>query len=219
VLNVAMRANPVGILLTALLLVVGAIVLAYKRSETFRRVVQLVFRAVAAYVGLFVKALAVVWGWLKDKVPAAAAVLRDRVVAVWTAVRDAAGRAWDWVKDKVSSTIERIRSIVGNITGAVSNAGDAVRDKLGSAFEWVRDKIQPIIDAVQWVIDKLASIDFPDLPGFGRGRVVVAGAGATPVGSTGDTYVFNVSGYFGDPDQLAGQLGTILEQHASRKGR
>jgi hypothetical protein len=46
----------------------------------------------------------------------------------------------------------------------------------------VLDKIQPIIDAVQWIIDKLAGLDFPDVPGFGR-AVVGRSTGTTATAS------------------------------------
>lgn len=39
-LNAAMRANPIGVVVTAILLLVAGVVLAYKKSETFRTVVQ-----------------------------------------------------------------------------------------------------------------------------------------------------------------------------------
>lgn len=45
-LNVAMRANPIGLVITALVALGVGLVLAYRRSETFRRIVQAGFRAV-----------------------------------------------------------------------------------------------------------------------------------------------------------------------------
>lgn len=48
VLNAALRANPIGIVITALTLLVAGFVLAYRRSETFRAIVQTAFRGVLA---------------------------------------------------------------------------------------------------------------------------------------------------------------------------
>jgi hypothetical protein len=45
-LNVAMRANPIGLIITALIAIGGALVMAYKKSETFRNIVQGAFRVV-----------------------------------------------------------------------------------------------------------------------------------------------------------------------------
>lgn len=49
--NVAMRAHPVIAVVTALGLLAGALVLAYKKSETFRKVVDGTFRAMKTIVG------------------------------------------------------------------------------------------------------------------------------------------------------------------------
>ena len=44
--NAAMRANPIGIVITILLALVAAVTLAYQKSETFRNVVQIVWRGI-----------------------------------------------------------------------------------------------------------------------------------------------------------------------------
>jgi hypothetical protein len=49
-LNLAMRANPLGLVITALFLIGGAFVAAYKKSETFRRIVTSAVNGVKAVV-------------------------------------------------------------------------------------------------------------------------------------------------------------------------
>lgn len=46
-LNIAMRANPIGLIITGLILLGSGLVLAYKKSETFRNIVDGAFRKVA----------------------------------------------------------------------------------------------------------------------------------------------------------------------------
>jgi len=58
VLNAAMRANPIGLIVTALLLVGAAFVIAWKKSETFRGIVIKVVQGILKWVEL----LLVVWG-------------------------------------------------------------------------------------------------------------------------------------------------------------
>ena len=53
-LNVAMSANPIGLLVIGIMLLVGALVLAYRKSETFRNIVNGAFAAVKA-AGIAVK--------------------------------------------------------------------------------------------------------------------------------------------------------------------
>jgi len=47
-LNAAMRANVIGIVITGLALLVGGLILAYKKSETFRSIVDGAFKGIAA---------------------------------------------------------------------------------------------------------------------------------------------------------------------------
>ena len=55
-LNAAMRANPIGIIVTVLAAVAVAFVVAYKKSETFRNGVAIVAKAVIGFVALMVRA-------------------------------------------------------------------------------------------------------------------------------------------------------------------
>lgn len=67
-LNAAMRANPIGVIVTALALVAAALVIAWKRSETFRNVVITVaqaalkaFAAIIPMVGKVAEAIAKIY--------------------------------------------------------------------------------------------------------------------------------------------------------------
>ncbi|MEV0151583.1 phage tail tape measure protein, partial [Nonomuraea sp. NPDC050733] len=48
--NAAMRANPIGIVITVIMALVAAVVLAYNKSETFRNIVQAAWRGIQAAV-------------------------------------------------------------------------------------------------------------------------------------------------------------------------
>jgi hypothetical protein len=67
-LNAAMRANPIGVIVTALALVAAALVIAWKRSETFRNVVITVaqaalkaFASIIPMVGKVIEAIAKIY--------------------------------------------------------------------------------------------------------------------------------------------------------------
>lgn len=64
-LNLALRANPIGLVITAIALLVGGIVIAYKRSETFRSVVQTAMRGVQAAFKWVTDSGAILLGWFQ----------------------------------------------------------------------------------------------------------------------------------------------------------
>jgi hypothetical protein len=57
-LNAIMRANPIGVIVTAIALLATGFVIAYKKSETFRNGVAIVAKAVISYVAFMIRA----WG-------------------------------------------------------------------------------------------------------------------------------------------------------------
>lgn len=64
VLNAVLRSNPIGIVITLLAALAAGLVTAYRKSETFRRIVDGAFRAVAGAVRWVVDAIADLVGWI-----------------------------------------------------------------------------------------------------------------------------------------------------------
>lgn len=68
-LNAALAANPIGLVVLAIAALIAGLVLAYKKSDTFREIVNAAFRSVAsvatAAFDVVSGAIQAVWGWLK----------------------------------------------------------------------------------------------------------------------------------------------------------
>ncbi|TDD98895.1 hypothetical protein [Jiangella asiatica] len=107
-LNAVLRANPIGIVITVLAALVAAVVLAYQRSETFRRIVQAAFGAVLA----------------------AGRAVGNGVATAMRTVRDAVGGAASWVGGRVDAIVGFFTGMPGRISRAVSGAFNG----LGNAF-------------------------------------------------------------------------------------
>lgn len=198
VLNAVMRANPLGIIITLVLALVGAVVLAYKRSETFRRVVDAAMRSARVAIGWVVDKAMDLVTWFRDKIPAAAAAVRDRVVDVWNRIGDALGRVRD----------------------SVADFADAIRDKIGDAFDWVMDKIQPVVDAIQRLIDLAGRVRDIALPRISNpfNRAAATDPATAPVARETGTVNVNVrfEGLVTDPDRVARQIIGLINQRVSR---
>lgn len=65
-LNAAMSANPIGIVIAAVLILVGLFVLAYKKSETFRSIVDGAMKGASKAVGWVVDKVEDLVGWVED---------------------------------------------------------------------------------------------------------------------------------------------------------
>lgn len=108
-LNAAMSANPIGIVIIAIIALVAALVLAWKKSETFRNIV---LGAWAALKGGVAAAL----GWLRSAIPA----------------------AWSWVVSRVSGIVGWFGSLPGKFSGWFGSVKSAATGKLGELVSWVK---------------------------------------------------------------------------------
>lgn len=223
VLNAAMRANPLGIVLGLLAGLVALVVLAYKRSETFRRIIDRAWSVAKAGALAVIRVLGQVVSWITGRLGGAWSGLQEKAARVWQSVRDAAGRAMEWVREKVSSIVGRVKDILGGIGEKVSGVASGIRDALGGAFDWVMGKLQPILDKVTWLLDKLPGVDLG-----GKSRAVPPGRTLARTTTTdqglllggGDVYYIDVrADAFTDLDALARRLERVLRDRGVRMGR
>jgi hypothetical protein len=109
IFNAIMTANPVGIVIVAIVALVAAIVIAYKKSETFRRIVQAVWTAVKSHITFAVAAIKAVLNWFGS--------LPARMSAWWNAAKNAAVR-------QALALVSWVRGLPGRIVrglGAMNN--------------------------------------------------------------------------------------------------
>ena len=163
--NVAMAANPVGVIVLGVIALVGALVLAYKKSDKFREIVNAAFSKVQS-------AAAAVLGFVKKNWPYLLGILLGpfglaavTIAKHWTTIQNGATTVKNWIITKFTEAKNKLVTIAGQIKDAVLAP------------------FQAIADAVQHILDLIGRIKIPkiSLPKLGR----VAGPGNT--GSTSTT--------------------------------
>lgn len=117
VLNAALAANPIGLVIIAVVALVAVIVLAYKKSETFRQVVDVAMKAVKLYLFGVIIVIRELVQWIAEKAPGA-----------WDKLKDAAVSAAKWIADKLSwyfdtvtTPIQAIIDLVDSLLDKISN--------------------------------------------------------------------------------------------------
>lgn len=148
-LNAALTANPIGIIIVVIALLVGAIILAYTKSDTFRAIVQAAFKAVGdAAVWLWENALKPLWDgivWGFNMVVAGAKAWWSIVVAVFDAVVAAA--LWLWTNFKQSFdlvvagfqfVVAKVSAWVGQVVGFFQSLAASIGEKIGNAIDFVK---------------------------------------------------------------------------------
>lgn len=145
-LNVAMSANPLGLVLIAIVALVAGLVIAYKKSETFRRIVDAAFAKV------------------KDAAGAVADFFTKKVPPAFQAIMDKAGAAKDWITRKFNEVVTfvtglpgRIRTAAGNLFGAIQDKANAVVGTYSAAGGGVRGKLFDLVDFIGGLPGKVAN--------------------------------------------------------------
>lgn len=171
-LNLAQRASPIGLIIAGVLLLVGALILAYKRSATFRAIVDKAMSVAKAgvdkVVGAF-KALGPVVGKVMAFIGDVVGKYVGLYVKAFQLVLKGATAAWDSIKKAASDSIGWLIDKAKDIKTDVVGAFDVLKEKGTAAFQALIDPIQHIIDLVDSVLDKIKSIHVPDINPFNRG--------------------------------------------------
>lgn len=185
VLNAAMLANPIGLLIVGIAALVAAGVLLIKNWDKVKRVLSRVWERIkrvgtrafevlrkAAEFGLIgpVPLIIARWGEIRDFLTGVWRRLRDAasdvfnrirniVVGVWDRVRDSSVAIWRAIRDVASSVWGRIRDVVvGAVRGARDIAVDVfrkLRDAAKSIFDRIGDIAKRFRDIVVGAFDKL----------------------------------------------------------------
>jgi phage-related protein len=145
-LNAAMTANPIGLVILAIVALVAVLVIAWKKSDTFRRIVTGAFHAV---VGAAVGA----WNWIKGNWPLLLAVIAGPI-----------GLAVRWVTQNFDKISAKVRSIPGIIKGAFTGAGSWLRDAGQRIVQGLVDAVQRKFDDVRRMFQRLTNL-IPDWKG------------------------------------------------------
>lgn len=189
-LNAAMDANPLGLIVIAIIALVAAVVIAYKKSETFRKIVQ------AAWRGIKIAALAV-WNWMKGTLWPGIQAVWDGIVAgaklVWKGIQLYFGfwkgiflKVIGWVLNVYNGTthqLNRLVSFVAGLPGRIGRAAAGMWNGFKNAFR----------SAINWIIGKWNGLSFnvpsinTHIPGIGRVGGFSLGTPNIPYLATGGT--------------------------------
>jgi hypothetical protein len=161
--NVAMTILALNPVVLTVMAIVGAValltagfILAYKKSETFRNIVDGVFAAVKRYVEIVVDylkgPLMAAWDIVSGAIDAISALIRGDFGAAWEGLKTMIGGVIEWIKTTLLAlpililgyAIDIGKSIVNGIVSGVTGLGGFIWDKISGIGEYLLDKIKGI---------------------------------------------------------------------------
>lgn len=136
-LNVAMSANPIGLVILAIAGLVAGFVILWKKSEAFRNF----------WIGAWAKikaAAAFVWDWVKKNWPLLLAILTGPIgMAVllitrnWDKIKAGAAAAKDWVVARFNQLVGFVTGLPGRIGRAAGGMWNGIKSSFRAAINWL----------------------------------------------------------------------------------
>lgn len=134
--NLAMRANPMMLLVTAIAALVVGVIYAYRRFEGFRKVIDTVWGVIKS-----------VFGWITDHWPLVLSILTGPIGAAvifiarnFGKIKSVATSVVSWVKDRFTSLVSFVSGLPGKIASAASGLFNGIKNAFRSAVNWIISK-------------------------------------------------------------------------------
>jgi phage-related protein len=187
-LNAALTANPIGLVVVAIGALVVALVIAYKKSDKFKEIVDAAFNAVwdiakklfnwfksnwplllailVGPIGIAVLLIVRHWDTIRDTTIAAVNAVKGAIVNAWNAVKSATVGAWDAVAGAITDTIAEVKRVLNALAswvtgfahGVLSAAVNKVKAVWDNIADGARDAVGAVKDAFNGVITFLGGV-------------------------------------------------------------
>ena len=222
-LNAALTANPIGLVVLAIVALVAIFILAWKRSATFRAIVT------GALNGVLAVARAVASFFTNTFAP--------WISGVWSRFSSGAVSAKNGIVSAFNAVVGFVRGLPGRISSAASGMWGGITSAFRSAINWIIGRWNGLHFSIPGVDTHIPGVgtvggftlSTPNIPylakggtAFSAGLAVVgddgpelvdlnAGARVTPLDDQagGDTYVYVTI----DGQQLQGRITKTVRQH------
>lgn len=217
VLNVAMlvmAANPVvltiaGITAAVIALSIGLVV-AYKKSETFRNIVNGVFNAVKGVALAVFNAIATTAHVVWDGISAGARTVQNIVTTVANVIRNVFTGAWNAISNAARVMWGAIQGVFQQVQGAAHAVANVVRSAITGAWDAVKTAARTVWDVVQGVFSQIRGAA-ANVAGALSGPLTTVWAGIKNAASTALAPITGIlNGIKGAIDSVIGAVHNLI---------
>ncbi|WP_208740250.1 matrixin family metalloprotease, partial [Arthrobacter agilis] len=191
-MNAALTANPIGIVVAAVAALVGGLVYFFSQTDTGRKIIQNVWGAIKSFIGgvadwfrttflpglqMVFKAVGVIFSWLYN----------DIIKPVWNGIRDTISGVWN---NKIKPVFNALKTGVE----ALPAAFEAAKNGIGSAWDAIREAVKEPIRAGIGFINEGLIDRFNTIPGVNIKKLALP-PGFQKGGYTGDGAASEFAGH------------------------
>jgi hypothetical protein len=155
-LNAVMTANPIGLIIVGVAALAAGLVVAYKKSETFRNIVNGAFNAVKSVASTVIDFVKAHWLTMIGSLAGPFGLVVVTIIKHFGAIKDRIGDVVGWFRDLPGKVLGAVKGlgekIAGGIVGGLGQLGHMILDKLKAAIGWVADKAKGIAGGIGKVL-------------------------------------------------------------------
>ena len=190
-LNAAMSANPITLIIIAITAVIAAIVLLWNKCEWFRNavmsVIMFIWNLIKTYVGFYITIFKGIWNailWVINKIKNGFSTavnflksLFSRAVNFYVSIFKKIWNGVKWVIDKIKSGFsymaDKVKGIFNGIKDTISSIMNKVIGVVKTPINWAISGLNTLIGG----INKIPGVNIPKIPALATGTNYVRGEG------------------------------------------
>lgn len=192
-LNAALDANPIGLVVIAIAALVAGLVWFFTKTELGRKIWE-----------SFTEYLKIAW----EAIKVAFSVAWDSISGIWDSMVAGAKAVWEGIKEKFTAVVDFVKGLPSAIGNAAKGMWDGMKNGLLSVLNWIADKWNSFADAMSLDLPgTLFDVKIPHLPKFAGGGYTGNGSESRVAGVVhGGEYVIKAASTAGIQNAFPGLL-------------
>ena len=159
-LNAAFRANPIGFIVTGIILLVGALVMAYNNVEWFRDIVDKAWAAIKSAISVVVDWFVnTAWPWMQQAISALGdwfvSLYQNYIKPAWDGIWAAIQLAWSYIQPVFNFIVNAIKTYLIIYFQLLWTVVQLVWKGIQIAIQIAWNIIKVIFNAIKWYIDNV----------------------------------------------------------------
>ena len=235
-LNAALSANPIGIVIVAITALVAAFVVLWKKSDSFRNFWKKLWEDIKKYAKVAIDAIAKffsacwdgikkawngagkffsgIWKNIKDAFKDTTKWFSDKFKKAWDGVKSAFGKVGDFFKGVYDDVVSAFKSIPESLKGFFTKAWDKIKSAFNNVGKFFSGIAGDVVDGFKSLPDKMKTVGKNLIEGLWKGVSDMASWISGKLKGFSDNVLGGIKKFFGvhSPSTKMAEIGGYMAE-------